>query len=730
MEQLRAAKNLWLALLLLAACGLSSCMPTLIGSGNFPSATPATSSVSTAVSIPWSVYNESFNTFGDLVFPDTGNNVVRKISASTGIISTIVGTDPTSSTVLGGAYTSIFDSSGNLLVTDQDNSVIRKYNLTNGTRSIIAGNGTNGYSGDGGQATSASLNQPQAIALDSAGNLYIADTYNYAVRKVNMSTGVITTIAGTGVNAYSGDGGQATSAKFGLTTGIAVDSSNNVYISDHNHNSIRKITVSTGIVTRIVGTGTLGYSGDGGQATSAKISNPDALVLDSSGNLYFADEQNCIIRKVTAAGVISTIAGTPSQCGYSGDGAAATSAKFARPYGIALDGAGDLYVADNSTNVIRKVSALTGFISTIAGIAGESGDTGDGGPATSASLNYCSGVTLDSAGDVVISDTHSHAIRKVDAVTGNMSQLIGSASGYAGVGGLGTQAKISSPQAIAYGSAGDLIIANSADFVVQKISATTGIITTIAGTGVNGYSGDGGPATSATLGYIYGLSVDASGNIYVADLLNSRIRMISGSTGIITTVAGTGTAGYSGDGGLATAAKVNQVTDVIEDASGNFYIADYGNNVIRKVTVSTGIITTIAGIGTAGYTGDLGLATSAKLNGPQNLAFDTVGDLYFSDNGNQVIRKINASGIITTVAGSGTSGYAGDGGLATSAQLSNPQKIAIDNSGNLLIMDSGNNVIRKVTVATGIITPFAGTGVGAYSGDGGLATSAQLSAPN
>jgi N-acetylneuraminic acid mutarotase len=302
--------------------------------------------------------------------------------------------------------------------------------------------------------------------------------------------------------------------------------------------------------------------------------------------------------------------------------------------------------------------------------------------------------------------------------------------GYSGDGGPAASAEFSSPTGVAVDSSGNLYIVDADNNRIRKVTASTGIITTVAGNGTAGYSGDGGAATSAELDTPFGVAVDASGNLYIVDVNNDRIRKVTASTGIITTVAGNGTWGYSGDGGTATSAELFSPFGVAVDASGNLYIADSGNNRIRKVTASTGIITTVAGNGTGGYTGDSGVATGAELNSPYGVAVDASGNIYIVDSGNNRIRKVTAStGVITTMAGNGTAGYSGDSGAGTSAELNSPFGVAVDASGNLYIADTYNLVIRKVTASTGIITTVAGNGTAGSSGDGGAATSAELSYP-
>jgi PKD repeat protein len=328
------------------------------------------------------------------------------------------------------------------------------------TITTIAGNGTPGFSGDGGQATSAQLNHPWGVAVDAQENVYVGEQNNYRVRKV--SGGIITTVAGTGTQGFSGDGGQATSAQLGEAEGLALDAQGNLYIADYSNNRIRK--VSGGIITTVAGAGTLGYSGDGGQATSAQLNRPVGVAVDTQGNLYIADSNNNRVRKVSG-GIISTVAGIGT-AGYSGDGGQATSAQLQYPDGVAVDAQGNLYIADSANNRIRKVSG--GIISTIAG-TGTQGFSGDGGPATSATLNYPEDVTLDSQGNIYIADSSNNRIRKVSG----------------------------------------------------------GIITTIAGTGTQGFSGDGGPATSAQFYYPIYLAVDGQGSLWVADWGNHRLRKIA-----------------------------------------------------------------------------------------------------------------------------------------------------------------------------------------------------------
>ena len=335
------------------------------------------------------------------------------------------------------------------------------------------------------------------------------------------------------------------------------------------------------------------------------------------------------------AQIITTLVGDGTGA-YTGDGGQADMAEVNRPNDVILDNLGNLYIADLSNYVIRKVNTA-GIISTVAG-NGIMGFAGDSGQATNAELNGPSAITIDAVGNMYIADGKNR-VRKVN---------------------------------------------------------TAGIITTIAGGGNCGssYCGDGGQASAAELYGPSGLTFDALGNLYIADQSNNRIRKIN-TSGIITTVVGNGTMGFGGDNGQAVAAEINQPSGVVFDAAGNLYIADTGNNRIRKVNTS-GIINTFSGNGTIGFNGDGGQATATELNAPSGVSFDNIGNLYIADEGNNMIRMINTSGIISTAVGNGTPGFIGDGGQATDAELNSPTSVVIDTMGNLYITDYANNRIRMV----------------------------------
>ncbi|PWT99085.1 MAG: hypothetical protein C5B51_27925, partial [Terriglobia bacterium] len=507
---------------------------------------------------------------------------------------------------------------------------------------------------------------------------------------------------------------------------MAVDPAGNVYFIAEN--CVFKVDAG-GTLTRVAGQSKVtGYSGDGGPAVNAQLSVPGGIALDSAGNLYIADTFNNAVRKVTPSGTITTVAGNGTY-GDSGDGGPGVNAQLSNPQAIAADANGNLYIADAA--VIRKISA-SGTITTVAG-TGTPGYSGDGGPALNAQIGPCYGLALDLSGNLYLADYSNSVIRKV-TTGGTITTTAGNGTpGFSGDGGPALNAQLRSPGGIATDLSGNLYIADSANSRIRKV-ATNGTISTVAGNGIFpgsgpgfiGPAGDGSPATSAQLGYPTGVAVDSAGSLYIADPGSDRVRKVV--AGIMFSEAGNGFTGYSGDGGPASGAQMGLPLGMAVDTLGNFYVSDSDNNVVRKIAPG-GPISTIAGDGkgTPGYSGDGGPATSAALSGPAGLAIDAAGNLFIADLGNNAIRKVAANGTISTVAGNSICGYLGDGGPASAAELCAPWGLALDTSGNLYIADSGNNVVRKI--AGGTITTIAGNGTAGFSGDGSAATGAQLFNP-
>ena len=595
---------------------------------------------------------------------------------------------------------------------------------TGGNLTLVAGNSRPGYSGDGGPASQAQLNGPQGLAVDSNGNLYIADSVNNRVRIVN-SAGVINTFAGTGQSSPGGggtfnDGGLAINGLLRLPSGVCVDSNGNVYIADTGDNLIRKVTPD-GIINSVAGDGFGSYSGDTLPAVQAELHTPTDVAVDKNFNLYIADSANAAIRMVTeSTGIITTIAGNDA-IGDTGDTGPATSASLVTPYAITVDSSGNVYFVENGDSVIRKITVSNMYIYRVAG-NGTAGFSGDGSAATKAQLNFPTGMALDSSGNIYVADSLNYRIRKIGSST--ISTIGGNGVfSYSGDGGPASSAQLNTPQAVAVDSSGNLYIADTVNNVVRKVTAS-GAISTIAGNGTQGSAGDGGAATAAQLNKPQGIAVDSGGNIYVADTQNARVRKISG--GNITTVAGSGTPGYGGDGGSATAAQLYVPIGIAVDSAGNLYIADFTNNRVRKVSAG-GVISTVAGNGNSGYSGDGGSAVNATLNGPTDVAVDSNGNLYIADLNNNAVREVSG-GNISTVAGNGLPGVAGDGGPATAATVGNPTGIAVDSAGNLYI-GSGSATVRKVYAGTGFIVTIAGNGSRGYTGDGGPAVAGELNGP-
>ena len=597
--------------------------------------------------------------------------------------------------------------------------------LSQGEITTVAGGTT--FSGDGSPATEAGLSLPRAMALDRAGNLFVADTENHRVRKIDAVTGIITTVVGTGEADFSGDGDSATAAALFRPSGVAVDAAGNLFIADSQNKRIRKVDQATGIITTVAGTGEADFSGDGGPATQAALSFPLGVIVDAAGNLLIADSLNTRVRKVDlATGIITTVAGG----GEGGDGPA-TEASLTNVTDLALDSAGNLFIPDVQSDRVVRVDAVTGIITTVAG-AGDDAPNIDGIPAAEAFLHRPRDVAVDTADNLfILEGSGARRVRKVDAVTGIITTVAGAKDvGFSGDGGLATEAVFNFPERIAVDGVGNLYIADSLNDRIRKVDAVTGIITTVAGSGEEDFLGDGGPATEAVLRFPQQMAFDGGGNFLIADSVNERIRKVDLSTGIITTVAGRSEPGFSGDGELATEASLNTPKGVAVDAAGNVYIGDHINHRIRRVDVGNGIITTLAGNGERGFSGDGGPATAASLNKPRHVAIDAAGNLLITDISNHRVRKVDlTSGIITTVAGNDERGFSGDGGPASEASLNFPRSVKVDAAGNLFIIDSGNHRVRRVDLNSGIITTVAGNGERGLSGDGGPATEAAMNLP-
>ncbi|HEY2443872.1 MAG TPA: hypothetical protein VGI31_12095 [Streptosporangiaceae bacterium] len=832
--------RLWLGASLGTALALAGTVP-----GHAGPATAAAGIISTVaggVGGPGLATRVSITTPGDITFSNgslyvAAGGSVREVSPQTGQLTTPVGNGTGTESPSGGdggpgiqssvddAYGIAAGPSGSLILSERDidNSRVRMVagstgtfygvRMTRGDIYTVAGGGRGA---DGGPAVDASLVKPAGITVDGAGNLVIADSGHSRVRVVAGSTGIfygqsmtagdIYTVAGNGTVGFSGDGGPATSAELATPLGVRFDGAGNLVIADAANNRVRVVAGSTGTfygqamtagdIYTVAGNGTQGFSGDGGPATSAGV-DPVAAVTDGAGNLVITDSINFFtpnkhsnrVRVVAdstgtfygqamTAGDIYTVAGKNTE-GFSGDGGPAVGAKLGAPSGVAVDGAGNLVIADTGNNRVRVVAASTGTfysqpmtaddIYTIAGNGqgmydhnlGTGGVSGDGGPATHAELSLPEGsgqerVAVDGAGNLLIADTANNRIRVVaksagtfygkPMTAGHIYTVAGSGQeGFSGDGGPATSAGLSLPNGVAADHTGNLVIADTFNQRVRVVAGSTGNfygqamtagdIYTIAGTGNPGFAGDRGPAVDAELNYPQGLAVDSAGDLLIADMFNGRVRVVaehSGrlygrkvTAGDINTVAG-GRRKFSGDGGPAVGAGVPVPQDVAMDQVGNLVIVSDGR--VRVVAVRTGTfygqamtagdIYTVTGTGGLGFSGDGGPAAGAELNQPHGVTVSAAGNLLIADSDNCRIRMVAGrtgtfygqpatAGDIYTVAGDspldgisgclgGNEGFSGDGGPATGARLDSPTGVAVDRAGDLLFADSFSERIRKV----------------------------------
>ncbi|MHB8093095.1 MAG: NHL domain-containing protein [Syntrophales bacterium] len=553
------------------------------------------------------------------------------------------------------------DSAGNIFFADYDNHSISKIDAATQAILPVAGTGKSGFSGDGGPATQAQLNSPSGVAVDTSGNIYIADTGNNRIRKFTVGGNIITA-AGTGSATvpagYPVDNILAVNTTLNSPSGVAVDGAN-IYIADTGNNRIRKVAADTGIITSFAGTGTAGYGGDGGTATTALIDGPTGICVKTTGEAIIADTNNSCLRQVGITKSISTLPMTVGPGLNSPDGVAS--------YYDAVQKKLFIYIADSANHRIRKLDTATNALVTVAGTGSATVPAGypvDNILAVNTTLNSPTGVAVDTSGNLYIADTANHKIRQVTAIGG--------------------------------------VITDS------SCSSNCSIISTVAGTGVAGYSGDAGDATAAQLNGPQGVSIDTKGDIFIADTNNHRIRKIKNYK--ISTVAGTGEPGYSGDGGICAAAQLDTPKGIFINMVNDLYIADTGNNRIRKILNTNSIISTVAGIsgsysGSYPPLGDGGPTTQAQLNSPSGVAVDASGNIYIADTGNHALRMVNHASIpiITTMAGAGAGGYNGDSQPAVQAMLNSPTGVALGMTkagGRIYIGDTKNNRVRMLFLKT------------------------------
>jgi trimeric autotransporter adhesin len=729
---------------------------------------------------------------GNLYIADTGNNQILRIEVATGTMTIVAANGMLLSgagSLLSQPAAVLVDPHGNLYIADTGNHLVRYVRMDTGIITIVAGNPASTpfdprNIGDGGPATRADLDSPSALALDGAGNLYIADSDDNRVREVFSTTGMISTVAGTGVAGYLGDNIPAAQAELNHSNGIAVDSAGNLYIADSGNNLIREVDANSRVIRTVAGVAgaAAGYNGDNLPAVGATLNAPTGIVVDFTGQIYFSDPLNHRIRKVDAAGIISTLAGNGT-AGLLGDGDLASNAEFNSPAGIALDHEGHLYVADSGNNGLRVVSQGRDFpavaiasssppthtiflrIREAAAVSSPAipetqvqPDASGVTPKPEFSLSNILGCTMDGTtvnpGGSICAISITFSPRYPGLRTAGMQITANDISISAGLCGMGlapqavvTPVRIETvlsganidhgiamtkPQRIATDCAGNIYVADPATNVVWELQNHTGASpTVIAGGGALAPAqANGGPALDAALQQPSDLALDGAGNLYIAETGANMVRKVNLANGMIATVAGTGTAGYSGDKGAATNANLNNPTGIAANPVGDLFIADTGNHVIRRVYALGGTIFTIAGIGSPGYFGDGGDAMQAELHGPEGVAVNFDNHVYIADTGNNVVRTIDPiTNTITTVAGTGAEGFSGDRGTAVNAELSSPAAIATDSADNLYIADAGNARVRKLDSQTGTLETLAGSALVGNGGDSGPADAAALTTP-
>ncbi len=736
------------------------------------------------------IHDVGVDPVGNVYFIDIGSyTVLREIEARSGIINVVAGTFSTSSTAKKVCSSTIDEYGDNCTAND----------------------GMGNVSG----ANTANIGKSRGVAVAKNGDIFIAAYGSSLVHKVSASTGKMTLVAGyetgTGTSAkgaggYTGDGGPATSAEIYQDRGVAVDAMENIYIADTANNVVRMVSASTGNISTIVGTnpGTglpapKGSVGDGGPATAAELSGPEDVEVDASGDLFIGDFGNNKVRVVYEGGpaiknlIALTNGGEVAQAGYiytvvgggtspytAGSIVLSTSIAIGNPRKLSVDARGNIYVADNTNNVVWFVDATTGYMRILGGTYGMStGSTctttdavGDNCQATLATLNsnFNMGIGVDLLGNVYVSDSGDRRVRKISL----NSTFPAVASGNSDPQTLIVHFAVADSPA----ASSPFTIAGSTDFAVSGTPACTtnpdnttdctlsvvftptrpgadaasllvkstlgqSVALALSGSGIaSSVALDPGTAASvgSSLSASRGIAQDSVGNVYVADTGNNRVVEFAVG-GASTVIAGTGTSGYSGDGAAATAAKLAAPKGVAVTPDGAVYIADTGNNVIRRVDPVTGFISTFGGGASAicaannDPLGDGCLATSAKFSAPTSIVSDAIGNLYVSDTGNNVIREIGATGYVFLVAGGATPPLCasadtyGNGCAPTQTIFNSPTGLAIDSGNNLYIADTGNNEVRVLTAATDLVHAFAGTGQSGGSGNGGLATTAQVDGP-
>ena len=585
------------------------------------------------------------------------------------------------------------DSAGNAYVADTGNNTIRKI-TPRGVVTTFAG--TAGQSGfTGGRGAVARFHEPYGLAVGPSGNVYVADLLNHAIRRI-APDGAVTTFAGG--NGKGSTNGTGTAAKFSEPRDVAVDTNGTIYVADYFNHLIRKIT-SAGVVTTLAGRAGKAGSKDG-VGRAARFRAPTGIALDATGTVYVADTGNRAIRKIGANGKVTTltISGPP----------------LAEPRGLAVDATGTIFVGDFRSHTVRTITP-TGTVSTLTGQIGTPGIAD--GTGSAALFQYPSGVSLDTSGTVYVTDAENDTVRVV-APGGVVTTLAGKAGRTSSVDGVGADARFEDPFATAVDLSGNVYVADSAAHVIRKISPAA-VVTTFAGSPGRFGSADGVGA-AARLYSPFGVATDSAGFVYVADSRNSTVRKIS-PDGAVTTLAGTALQSGSADGSGA-AARFSQPFGIAVDSGDNVYVSDASLMTIRKITPA-GVVTTLAG--SSGNPGSAdGTGTAARFRVPYGIGVDSSGAVYVVDHGNHTVRKVTAAGVVTTLAG--TAGRLGKvDATGSAARFKYPGDLAVDSDGDVFVVDTDNQSVRQITPA-GVVTTVGGGVAGSTDGVG---TAAQFYNP-
>jgi hypothetical protein len=650
---------------------------------------------------------------GNIYVADTYNDTIRKVSPA-GVVTTLAGLPGIQGSADGAGSSARFaiptgialDSATNIYVADD--YMIRKVAPvgTNWVVTTLAGqagiSGTN--DGDGTNAQFGGwgfLYYPPGVAVDGAGNIYVGDTRNHTIRKVSPvgTNWVVTTLAGLG-GAFGTNDGVGSAARFFFPCGVAVDTATNIYVADEFNYTIREVTpVGTNWVVSTIAGLPGSYGGSDGTNSNARFALPTGVAVDGAGDIYVANMFFDSIRKIISVGtnwVVTTLAGTGGESSVDGTG---TNASFNEPYGLAVGSRGNVYVADTHNNTIRMITPL-GLVTTVAGIGLNVSSGIADGTGNAARFNFPEGVAVDNAGDVYVADVENDTIREITS-EGVVSTIAGLAGKSGTNDGVGTDARFDWPQGVTVDSANNVFVSDTLNNTIREI-LPDGMITTLAGqAGLINRGTNDGVGSAATFYNPQGLAVDDADNIYVADTGNDTIRKVMsvGTNWVVTTLAGQ--AGISGtNDGTGSVAKFSSPSGVAIDSSNNLYVADFGNNNIRKLTpVGTNwVVSTIAGL--AGTSGSAdGAVNVAQFDGPEGVAVDSAGNVYVADTRNYTIRKITTAGFVSTIAGisggSQTDTVGSSDGTGSAARFFFPYGVAVDNAGNVYVADTYNNTIRK-----------------------------------